>query len=37
MNFKIGNREIGPGNPAYIIAEMKYKMMKEKEDELQNR
>ena len=22
MNFKIGNREIGPGNPAYIIAEM---------------
>lgn len=22
MNFKIRNREIGPGNPAYIIAEM---------------
>jgi len=22
MNFKIGNREIGPGNPSYIIAEM---------------
>lgn len=22
MNFKINNREIGPGNPAYIIAEM---------------
>lgn len=22
MNFRIGNREIGPGNPAYIIAEM---------------